>query len=123
MKRTRESGALYRAWPEKVADDLVEIHAALKERDFERLGRAAESNALAMHATMLSAWPPVLYWLPESVRVMRDVWAARAEGVPVYFTMDAGPNIKLLFVEANRSAVLERFPDVRVVDMNEGSLA
>lgn len=116
MKNTRDTGALYDAWPDKVADDLIEIRAALRERDFQRLGRAAESNALTMHATMLSGWPPVLYWLPETVQAMRAVWAAREqEGMPVFFTMDAGPNVKLLFLEKDRAGVETRFPDMRVV--------
>ena len=116
MRRTRDTGALYRAWPEKVAQDLPEIRTALEARDLDRLGAAAESNALAMHATMLSARPPVLYWLPESVAVMRSVWEARAAGESLYFTMDAGPNIKVLFLEANRATITERFPSVRIVE-------
>ena len=118
MKNTRDTGALYAAWPEKVAGDLVEIRSALRDKDFERLGRAAESNALTMHATMLSGWPPILYWLPESVQTLQAVWAARKEGVPVYCTMDAGPNVKLLFLEKDRSTVTERFEGLHLVETN-----
>ncbi len=119
MKSTVATGALYASWPEKVADDLLEVHAALETHDFERLGRAAESNALSMHATMLSAWPPVLYWLPDSVKAMHAVWAARERGAPVYFTMDAGPNLKLLFLESDRSIMEKEFPNMRIVEPNE----
>lgn len=119
MARTRNTSSLYPAWPEKVSDDLVELHCALRDQDFERLGRTAESNALAMHATMWSAWPPVCYWLPESISAIQAVWAARADGLPVYFTMDAGPNIKLLFSARDTDSVLARFPSVQLVNRFE----
>ncbi len=115
MRITRDTGVFYTAWPGKVADDLVELREALRNRDFERLGRAAESNALAMHATMLSGRPPILYWLPESVQSMQSLWAARKDGLPVYFTMDAGPNVKLLFLETDQEDVIRRFPGLHVV--------
>jgi len=46
---------------------------------------------------------------------MERVWAARADSTPVYFTMDAGPNLKLLFEEGSAASVLERFPEAKVV--------
>lgn len=116
MQRTRETSALYAAWPEKAADDLVAIRQAIRDRSFDALGPAVESNALAMHATMWAAWPPVGYWLPETVHVIREVWAAREDGLSVYLTMDAGPNVKLLFVEADRERVEQRFPSLQVVN-------
>ncbi len=123
MKNTVETSALYSAWPEKVADDLLDLHTAIKERDFERLGRAAESNALSMHATMFSAWPPLCYWLPESVHAMRAIWRLRNDGLPLYFTMDAGPNLKLLFLDADRARVASHFPAMRVVESNERGMS
>ncbi len=109
MRRTVETSALYAAWPAQVANDLAAIRQAIRDRDFAALGAAAEANALAMHATMMAARPPVLYWQPESVAAMQRVWYARAEGLPVYFTMDAGPNLKLLFRESDRETVELRF--------------
>ena len=115
MKRTQETSGLYEAWPVKVAHDLVQIKAAIRDLNFGRLGRSAESNALAMHATMMAAWPPLLYWKAESVETMHKIWGLREEGLDVFFTMDAGPNIKLLFLEGAAPDVLAAFPEARVV--------
>lgn len=115
MKRTVETSPLYPAWPAKVAEDLPEVRAAIRDRDFHRLGRAAESNALAMHATMIAAWPPVLYWKPESVAAMKKVAALRDKGLAVYFTMDAGPNLKLLFERRDEGVIVSEFPGLEVV--------
>jgi diphosphomevalonate decarboxylase len=115
MKRTRETSVLYAAWPAQVEGDLRNLKEAIRDHDFERLGRTAEANALAMHATMISSWPPVLYWLPESVEAMRKIWALREGGLALYFTMDAGPNLKLLFQASDEARVAAEFPGLEVV--------
>jgi len=116
MQRTIETSHLYSAWPEQVASDLDDLREGLEHRDIERVGRVAEHNALTMHATMISAWPPVLYWLPESVEILHRVWKAREEGTPVYATMDAGPNVKLLFEKNADQSVISLFPNLKIVD-------
>ena len=115
MKRTRDTSALYRSWPVKVAKDLPRLKTAIRRRDFQMLGKTAESNALAMHATMIDSWPPVVYWLPESIAAMRKIWNLRERGLNLYFTMDAGPNLKLLFLKKDIAAVKKAFPGVQVI--------
>lgn len=115
MKIAKETSRLYRAWPEKAAEDLLSLKEAIHLKDFHLLGRTAESNALGMHATMMDSWPPILYWQPQSVEVMHQIWRLRSEGLPVYFTMDAGPNVKILFEENSRADVEAAFPEVTVV--------
>ncbi len=119
MKQTTTASPLYQAWPGKVAEDLPRLRTAIEQQDFQQLGETAESNALSMHATMIAAQPPVLYWLPESVGWMHRIWNARREGLPVYFTMDAGPNLKLLFLKEDESIVMRFAPDLTVVDLWE----
>lgn len=115
MKRSVETCEFYREWPRRVARDLAALKAAIAERDFEVLGTVAEDNALAMHALMLATRPPILYALPETVAAIRKIWAAREAGLPLWFTMDAGPNVKLLFEAKDEAHVRERFPTVEVV--------
>jgi len=115
MRRTMDTASLYRAWPDQVAADLPRIRGAVYARDFPTLGGAAEQNALSMHATMIAAWPPILYWRAETVEALHSVQALRADGLQVYATLDAGPNVKLLFTEPDTEAVKAAFPEVDVV--------
>lgn len=110
MKRTRRTSSLYDSWPIKVVHDLALIKEAIESRNFELLGQTAESNALAMHATALAAWPPVLFWHPQTIAVFQDIWALRENGLPLYFTIDAGPNVKLLYTAEHEKDVLSAFP-------------
>ncbi len=115
MQHTVATSPLYRNWPEVVASDMDELADAISQQDFMRVGACAEGNALAMHATMLAARPAVCYWQPASLQAIHAVQALRQDGVPVFFTMDAGPNLKLLFEEQARRQVEAAFPDVQVV--------
>jgi len=115
MNRTRETSELYGSWPAQARCDHDELRTAIAGEDFPMLGKTAENNALAMHATMMAAWPPLCYWKPQSVALMNKVWAAREKGMELYFTMDAGPNLKLLFLKENQAAVKNLFPKVQIV--------
>ncbi len=116
MQRTVETAHLYQSWPLQAAADLSKLQQAIAERDFALLGQTAEQNALSMHATMIASWPPLLYWQPESVAAMQKVWQLREQGLQVYFTMDAGPNLKLLFQHEDRDTLLQHFPNLETVE-------
>lgn len=115
MNRTVATSELYKSWPRQAADDLATIRAAIDARDFPLLGKTAERNALAMHATMLAAWPPLLYLQPETVEQIHKIQRVRAEGLEVYLTIDAGPNIKLLFLMEHEVAVRDAFAGLTVL--------
>lgn len=115
MQRTITTSPLYSAWPAKVAQDLSLLKQAITIQDFQLLGQTAESNAITMHATMQSAWPPVMYCLPETVAAMHKIWKLRNDGLFVYFTQDAGPNLKLLFLENDTATIREHFPSVDIL--------
>jgi diphosphomevalonate decarboxylase len=68
-----------------------------------------------MHATMLSAWPPLVYWTPESLAQLQQIWQWREEGLDVYITMDAGPNIKLIFLAKDEASITARLPQLQII--------
>jgi diphosphomevalonate decarboxylase len=70
--------------------------AALLERDFQRLAPVVELEALAMHAVMFTSTPSLIYWAPATVRLVKAVQEWRQRGLPVAFTIDAGPNVHCL---------------------------
>lgn len=111
MKRTVETSPFYKEWLESAKKDLEEIKIAIKNRDFEEMGMIAESNGLKMHATMFSANPPLLYWNPETLLAIQMVDELRTEGISCYFTMDAGPNVKILCRLSQAKLIKERLEE------------
>jgi len=119
MQQTMDSSILYGNWPKKVARDLVILRQALHAKNFSLLAGTAESNALTMHATMLSSWPPICYFLPETIAAMQKIWELRRNGLEIYFTQDAGPNLKLLFLEKDKDKIIEQFPRLEIIRLFE----
>lgn len=117
MKRSQMTSPLYQAWPHTVEKNLVEVLEGIEMRDFYRFGQAVEQNALAMHATMLTAVPVISFFKEKTIAVMNIVWQARKEGVPVFFTMDAGPNVKILFLKKDASEIQKRFPLISIISL------
>lgn len=96
MRRTIETSPFYQGWLDTVNEDLEAIKQAISNQDIEEIGKIAERNAMKMHATNLGANPPFTYWSPDSVRAMAAVQNLREKGFTAYFTMDAGPNVKIV---------------------------
>ena len=112
MQATTQTCALYPQWPQQAEADLKTLITAIEAHDFDTLGRTAEHNALSMHATMIATWPPIVYWQGQTLEAMQSVWALRAQGVAVYFTMDAGPNLKLLYLKKDQACIQETFENL-----------
>lgn len=116
MKQTVLTSPLYKSWPQIVENDLSSMHKAIETQDFTLLGRTAESNAIAMHNTMLQAKPSIIYSQPETLEGIKKIIRLREEGLEIYFTQDAGANLKVLFLKKNKTAVLSQFPGMVAID-------
>ncbi|MBU5594753.1 diphosphomevalonate decarboxylase [Amphibacillus sp. MSJ-3] len=115
MKRTVETSPFFTGWLEAVAADLIEAKQAISTRDFTLLGETLERNALRMHATTLGAEPPFMYWQSSTVKVMESVQALRQEGLEAYFTIDAGPNVKVVCQPHDEQGLLNELSKLDVV--------
>ena len=94
MLLTERTSPYYAAWVGSSPADLAEARAAVARRDFEALAEVSESSCLKMHAVMLSARPGLVYWNGATVECLHRVRTLRTDGVPVFFTVDAGPQLK-----------------------------
>lgn len=117
MLRTQETSKLYPLWPRIVEEDIIEIQSVIQKRDFSSFGRIVESNAMTMHATMLSAWPPLCYWTDQTLSLLKLIWKCREEGLLVYASMDAGPNIKLFYLAKDQEKVVKAFPELMEINL------
>jgi diphosphomevalonate decarboxylase len=107
MEHTARTSPYYAAWLAGVPGDLADARAAVAARDLPRLGAVAERSAMRMHASALAADPPILYWTPATLAAMSAVRDLRARGVAAFYTMDAGPHVKVLCAAADAPAVVK----------------
>ena len=115
MEITRRTSPFYGAWLRSQAADLDEARRAVEAHDFERLADLSEGNCLRMHATALGATPPVLYFNGATVECMHRVKALAREGKSVFFTVDAGPQVKAVCTPGALEPVREALSAVRGV--------
>ena len=69
---------------------------AILERDFDLLAQITEMDSYLMHAVIMTANPPLVYWEPATLQVMNSVSSWRSRGIPACFTIDAGPNVHVI---------------------------
>lgn len=62
---------------------------------------------MQMHATILASDPAFTYWTPETLQAWAIVKQLRAQGIPAYATMDAGPNVKILTLGEHVPTILQ----------------
>lgn len=76
-------------------DRLIRI---LKTGELSDFGQLVESEALSLHAMMMSSIPYYILMKPNTLKIIEAIWRFRDESkLDVYFTLDAGANVHLLF--------------------------
>ena len=88
---------------------------AISTRDFEMLAEVAEEDSNLMHAVMMTSTPPLFYWTPATLRVMKAVRAWRSEGIPAFYTIDAGPNVHVICPRESSEDIASRLRAVEGV--------
>jgi diphosphomevalonate decarboxylase len=112
MTRSADSSPYYSAWVAGQPPDLAAARTAIRARDFAALAETAEHNCLKMHAAALTARPPLVYWNGATIECLHAVRRLRAAGVPVFFTIDAGPQLKAVCERRARERVETALRDV-----------
>ncbi len=95
-------------------DSLLE---SMRTGDLETFGKICEDEALTLHALMMCSDPSYVLIEPQTLSLIKEIRNYRAEtGHPVYFSLDAGPNIHLLYpdhiaseIESWKNNVLQGF--------------
>ncbi len=108
MAETVATSPFFPAWAQTAEANSQEMVAALAGDDFKLVGELAERSALMMHATTLAANPPFTYFQPGTLAALQLVQTMRAQGLPAYTTIDAGPNVKVLTTAEYVDAVADQ---------------
>lgn len=115
MQRSRHTSPFYGAWMQSTGPDFDRACLAVRRRDFEALAAIAEHSCLKLHALMLSTRPGLLYWNAATIDAIQTVRALRRAGTPVFFTIDAGPQVKAVCLPDGAATVAARLGELRGV--------
>jgi len=80
--------------------NLSVIKSVLESGDVNRFIKIVESEALTLHAMMMTSLPYFILMKPNTLEIINKIWKFRQEtNIPVCFTLDAGANVHLLYPE------------------------
>jgi diphosphomevalonate decarboxylase len=86
----------------------AELLTCMRNGDVEGFGAIIESEALTLHAMMMSSRPYFILMKPNTLKVIEAIWAFRENtGNPLYFTLDAGANVHLLYPKSHKDVILQ----------------
>jgi len=93
----------------KQADkNLSDMISILKEGDLDAFIALVESEALTLHAMMMTSMPYFILMKPNTLEIINKIWDYRkSSGSKICFTLDAGANVHVLYPEGEASQVLE----------------
>lgn len=81
-------------------DNLSKLMQAMKEGNLDAFIEIVEQEALTLHALMMTSTPSYILMRPATLQMIEKIRTFRAEtSLPLCFTLDAGPNIHLLYPE------------------------
>jgi len=107
MEISRKTSPFYGRWIDDQMHDLDVARLAIRERDFDKLAAIAEHNCLKMHSVMWASRPPIVYWNAATLDCLQTVRELRGQGVGVFFTVDAGPQVKAICMAHDVSRVCD----------------
>lgn len=119
-----QTSPFYQTWLERNDLEIQGLEQAIYDKNFSKLGELAELSANEMHSTNLTATPSFTYFEPSTIQLIDLVHNLRKQRIECYYTIDAGPNVKILTLKENCQVISDTvhnmLDNVKIVDASFG---
>lgn len=95
---------------------IRQVKQAIKAKDFLKLGRLIEAEAVSLHLVAMSSRPPIFYWNEGTMQIIQALLAWREKGLLGFFTMDAGPNVHVICRQQDGNKLNKRLRQLSSVE-------
>lgn len=112
---TAQTSPFFKVRQENIKNKIQEVKSAIKEKDFTKLGKIIESEALEFHSILLTSEVPLILWYPGTLQVMQEVQRMREDGIECYFTVNTGFNLHILTLPKYQDEVQKRLDKLSLV--------
>ena len=96
MNLSSSTSPYYKDWIRDSSAELSMAREAIFKKDFEALSIVSQSNCLKMHSVIMTTQPPINYWNKATLSCIDLIIDLQRSGTPVFFTIDAGPQVKAI---------------------------
>lgn len=107
MEISKKTSSIIDIWVSESKKIYVKAKKALIDNDFKTLGKLMEKSTDLMHKTMHLSIPSINYLTEESLKVIKDIKNMRKKGFNIYYTTDAGANVKALYLKEDEKEIIE----------------
>lgn len=119
-----QTSPFYQDWLNRNDQEIAELEQAIQAKDFTKLGELSELSANEMHAMNLTAQPSFTYFEENTLQLINLVHTLRKQGLECYYTIDAGPNVKILCQSKNVKEIItiiqNQLANVKIVEASFG---
>ena len=115
MKLSADTSPFYSSWVEDQNDDIKEANSFITKKDFEGLASISEHNCMKMHSIMWTTRPSIVYWNATTIDCMQAIRDLQRNGESVFFTIDAGPQIKAICLPENEEKIAKKLNEIKGV--------
>ena len=112
MNLSSSTSPYYKDWIRDSSAELSMAREAIFKKDFEALSIVSQSNCLKMHSVIMTTQPPIIYWNKATLSCIDLIIDLQRSGTPVFFTIDAGPQVKAICEPAFTSKVASLLREV-----------
>ena len=124
MEISRKTSPFYQSWLDSNKADIQIAKSAIAERNIKRLGKVAEKNCSLMHKVMQTSSPEINYMTERTNNCIKEIKAIRKDGTNLFFTVDAGPQVKIICNPTDTKLITDRLEDkpyvMKLVEANIG---
>ncbi len=91
-----------------IKEKIIRCKQYIETKNFSSFGTLIESEALELHGIMITSHPPLLYLIPNSWALMKQIQQWRKNGLGVYFTINTGQNVHCICQKKDKKTLLEK---------------
>ncbi len=91
----------FAARQEYLVSQTARLKDALERKDFSTFGECLEQETINFQSVIMTSQPAIYYWNPTTMAIILFVQQLREQGLAVYFSIDAGPNVHLIVEQKN----------------------
>jgi diphosphomevalonate decarboxylase len=118
MKLSKETSPFFNAFVETSEQDISSMRQAIKSKDFDLMGEIAQQSCIKMHSVMMTTKPPLFYWNSKTYSIIEFVLKLQKEKYPIFFTIDAGPQVKIVTLPGEEKIIKEKLTKINVIQKN-----
>jgi diphosphomevalonate decarboxylase len=117
MKLSKDTSPYYKEWVSSSEKDIKLMKQAIAKKDFREIGDLSIRSCMKMHSVMFTSAPPLMYWNATTFDIIKRIEELfYYKNEPVFFTIDAGPQVKVITTseyQKNLLKIIKKINNIR----------